>query len=74
MCYGIQLNSRRRISGSILSEPKPQHTPQWHLIAGYIDKEFYEEMDNIEDKDRLYAELTYYEKIFFGMFHRLQEP
>ncbi len=67
------INSNRRTTGSILSEPTKQHIPRWHLIAGHIDKEFYEEMDNIEDKYRLYTGLTYYEKIFFGMFRSLQQ-
>ncbi len=66
--------SVRRTPGSILPELKSHHTSRWHLIAGYIDRDFYEEMGNIKDKRRLYAELTYYEQIFFGMFRRLQRP
>ncbi len=64
----------RRTTGSILTTPKRHDAQRWHLIAGYIDREFYEEIGDIKNKRRLYAELTYYEQIFFGMFRSLQQP
>lgn len=50
------------------------HSQKWQLITGYIDKQFYEELGDNKKKGRLYAGLTHYQKIFFGLFQRLQQP
>ena len=63
----------RSTSGSILSRPQRQRTPQWHIIAGYIDRKFYDELQNKETELPIHAELSYYEEIFFGMFRSLQQ-
>lgn len=49
-------------------------TQKWQLITGYIDRTFYEQIKDNQEKERLYAGLTYYQKIFFGLFQRIQEP
>ena len=49
-------------------------TQKWQLITGYIDRKFYEEIGENQEKERFYAGLTYYQKIFFGLAQRLQEP
>ena len=67
----VDTNSRfltRSAPGSIISRPQRQHTPQWHIIAGYIDRKFYDELENKETELPIHAELSYYEEIFFGMF------
>ena len=58
---------------SIISRPQRQHTPRWHIIAGYIDRNFYDELQNKETELPIHAELSYYEEIFFGMFRSLQQ-
>ncbi len=50
------------------------NTQGWQLITGYIDRTFYEKIGENQEKKRLYAGLTYYQQIFFGLFQRLQEP
>ena len=54
---------------SIISRPQRQRTPSWHIIAGYIDRKFYDELENKEIELPIHAELSYYEEIFFGMFY-----
>ena len=49
-------------------------TQKWQLITGYIDRTFYEQIKDNQERERLYAGLTYYQKIFFGLFQRIQEP
>ena len=63
----------RGAPGSIISRPQRQRTPQWHIIAGYIDRNFYDELVNKETELPIHAELSYYEKIFFGMFHSTRQ-
>ena len=63
----------RSTPGSIISRPQRQRTPQWHIIAGYIDRNFYDELQNKETELPIHAELSYYEEIFFGMFRSLQQ-
>ena len=46
----------------------------WQLITGYIDRTFYDKIRENKENERLYAGLTYYQKIFFGLAQRLQEP
>ena len=58
----------RSAPGSIISRPQPQRTPRWHIINGYIDRKFYDELQNKETELPIHAELSYYEEIFFGMF------
>ena len=65
-------NSRfttRNAPGSIISRPQRQRTPSWHIITGYINREFYDELQNKETELPIHAELSYYEEIFFGMFY-----
>ena len=50
------------------------NTQGWQLITGYIDRTFYEKIGENQENKRFYAGLTYYQKIFFGLFQRLQEP
>ena len=63
----------RSAPGSILSRPQRQRTPRWHIIAGYIDRKFYDELENQEIELPIHAELSYYEEIFFGMFRSFQQ-
>ncbi|MXV85555.1 hypothetical protein F4X88_21820 [Candidatus Poribacteria bacterium] len=63
----------RSTPGSIISRPQRQRTPQWHIIAGYIDRKFYDELENKETELPLHAELSYYEEIFFGMFYSTRQ-
>ena len=63
----------RSAPGSIISRPQRQRTPQWHIIAGYIDRNFYDELVNKETELPIHAELSYYEEIFFGMFHSTRQ-
>lgn len=49
-------------------------TQKWQLITGYIDRTFYEKLKDNQERKRLYAGLTYYQKIFFGLFQRIEEP
>ena len=68
----VDSNSRvltRRAPGSIISRPQRQRTPSWHIIAGYIDRKFYDELENKETELPIHAELSNYEEIFFGMFY-----
>ena len=72
----VDTNSRfltRSAPESILSRPHRQRTPQWHIIAGYIDRNFYDELVNKETELPIHAELSHYEEIFFGMFRSLQQ-
>ena len=62
----------------IISIPQRQRTSRYHLIAGYIDRNFYEalqkeELQKEETGLPIHAELSYYEEIFFGMFRSLQQ-
>lgn len=57
--------------GSIVPIPKRQGLPQWHLIAGYIDRNFYDEISKSQTWDAIHSKLSYYEKIFFGMFRKV---
>ena len=41
---------------------------QWHLITGYIDRNFYDEISKSETWDAIPTELSHYEEFFFGMF------
>lgn len=63
----------RRAPGSIISRPQRQRTPSWHIITGYIDREFYDELENKETELPLHAELSHYEEIFFGMFYSTRQ-
>ena len=63
----------RRSPGSILSRPQRQRTQRWHIIAGYIDRKFYDALQNKETELPIHAGLLYYEEIFFGMFRNLQQ-
>lgn len=63
----------RRAPGSIISRPQRQRTPSWHIIAGYIDRKFYDELENKETELPLHAELSHYEEIFFGMFYSTRQ-
>ena len=66
----IDSDSRSRSAlGSIISRPQRQRTPSWYIIAGYIDRKFYDELENKETELPIHAELSYYEEIFFGMFY-----
>ena len=58
---------------SILSRPQRQRTPHYHLIAGYIDRKFYDELEENDTGLPIHAQLSYYEEIFFGMFRSLQQ-
>ena len=49
-------------------------TQKWQLITGYMDRTFYEKLKDNQEKKRLYAGLTYYQNIFFGLFQRIQQP
>ena len=72
----VGTNSRfitRSAPGSILSRPQRQRTPSWHIIAGYIDRKFYDELQNKETELPIHAELSYYEEIFFGMFYSTRQ-
>ena len=72
----VDTNSRvltRRSPGSIISRPQRQCTPSWHIIAGYIDRQFYDELQNKDTELPLHAELSHYEEIFFGMFYSTRE-
>ena len=69
-------NSRfltRSAPGSIISKPQRQRTPSWHIIVGYIDRNFYDELQNKETELPIHAELSYYEEIFFGMFYSTRQ-
>ena len=63
----------RSAPGSILSRPQRQRTPRWHIIAGYIDRKFYDELQNKETELPIHAELSSYEEIFFGMFYSTRQ-
>lgn len=62
----VYTNAYRDNSGS--------NTQEWQLITGYIDRKFYEKIRDNKENERFYAGLTYYQKIFFGLAQRLQEP
>ena len=61
----------RSAPGSIVSIPQRQRLQGWHLIAGYIDRNFYDEISKTQTWDALYRELSHYEEIFFGMFRKI---
>ena len=61
----------RSTPGSIVSIPRRQRLSQWHLITGYIDRDFYDEISKAETWDAIYTELSHYEEIFFGMFRKV---
>ena len=63
----------RSAPGSIISRPQRQRTQRWHIIAGYIDRKFYDELQNKETELPIHAELSYYEEIFFGMFYSTRQ-
>ena len=63
----------RSAPGSIISRPQRQRTPSWHIIAGYIDRKFYDELQNKETELPIHAELSHYEEIFFGMFYSTRQ-
>ena len=72
----VDINSRfttRSAPGSIISRPQRQRTQRWHIIAGYIDRKFYDELQNKETELPIHAELSYYEEIFFGMFYSTRQ-
>ena len=70
----VDSDSRLRSApGSIISRPQRQRTPRWHIIAGYIDRKFYDELENKEIELPIHAELSYYEEIFFGMFYSTRQ-
>ena len=59
----------RRAPKSIISRPQRHRTQRGHIIAGYIDRKFYDELQNKDTELPIHAELSYYEEIFFGMFY-----
>lgn len=61
----------RSAPGSIVPIPQRQQPARWHLIAGYIDRNFYDEISKIESWNALHEELSHYEEIFFGMFRKI---
>ena len=65
---------RRSAPGSIIPIPRRQQLQGWHLITGYIDRNFYDEILNAETWDAIYSELSHYEEIFFGMFRKVYTP
>lgn len=65
---------RRSAPGSIVPIPRRQQLQGWHLITGYIDRNFYNEILNAETWDAIHSELTHYEEIFFGMFRKVYTP
>ena len=60
--------------GSIVPIPRSRHIQGWHLITGYIDRNFYNDILDAETWDAIHSELSYYEKIFFGMFRKVSTP
>ena len=65
---------RRSAPGSIISMPQRQQLQGWHLITGYIDRNFYNEILNADTWESIHGELTHYEEIFFGMFRKVSTP
>jgi len=61
----------RRPPGSIVSIPQRQGPSRWHLITGYIARNFYDEISKTETWEALHKELSHYEEIFFGMFWKI---
>ncbi len=61
----------RSTPGSIVPIPQRQEIQRWHLITGYIDRNFYNEISESETWDAMVSELSYYEEIFFGMFRKV---
>ena len=61
----------RSTSGSIIPIPQRQQLSQWHLIVGYIDRNFYDEISKKQTWDAIHTELSHYEEIFFGMFRKV---
>ena len=55
---------RRSAPGSIIPIPQRQQLQGWHLITGYIDRNFYDEILNAETWDAIYSELSHYEENF----------
>ena len=64
----------RSAPGSIVPIPQRQPLQGWHLIAGYIDRDFYDEILDVETWDAIRSELSHYEEIFFGMFRKVSIP
>ncbi len=62
----------RSSPGLIIPIPRRQRQVGWYLIAGYIDRRFYDGLQEFKTEEALQAELSYYEEIFFGMFLNLQ--
>ena len=60
--------------GSIIPIPRSGHIQGWHLITGYIDRNFYNDILNAETWDAIHSELSYHEEIFFGMFRKVSTP
>lgn len=65
---------RRSAPGSIIPIPQRQQLQGWHLITGYIDRNFYNEILNAETWETIHSELSHYEEIFFGMFRKVYIP
>ena len=63
-----------RAPGSIIPIPRRQQLSGWHLITGYIDRNFYDEILKEEAWDAIHSELSHYEEIFFGMFRKVYTP
>ena len=61
----------RSLPGSIVPIPQRQQLERWHLITGYIDRNFYDEILKAETWDAIHTELSHYEEIFFGMFQKV---
>ena len=64
----------RSAPGSIIPIPRRQQLQGWHLITGYIDRNFYNEILNAETWETIHSELSHYEEIFFGMFRKVYAP
>ena len=60
--------------GSIIPIPRRGHVQGWHLITGYIDRNFYNDILNAETWNAIHSDLSYYEEIFFGMFRKVPTP
>ncbi len=61
------------IPEAIIQPSRMKRLPGWHLIMGYIDRRFYEELQAAETWEFVLGELSYYEEIFFGMFRSLRQ-
>ena len=64
----------RSAPGSIIPIPRRQQLQGWHLITGYIDRNFYDEILDAETWETIHSELSHYEEIFFGMFRKVYTP